>query len=44
MRLEKQHYHEIDTPSIKKYLLFTFNLSSIKKNDKVIKANLSKMV
>ena len=40
MRHEKQHCHEIDIPFITKYLLFTFNPSSIKKNDKVIKANL----
>ena len=43
MRCEKQHYHEIDTPFITKYLWFTFNPSSINnKNDKVIKTKLSK--
>ena len=33
MRCEKQHCHEIDTPSITKYLWFTFNPNLIKKND-----------
>ena len=42
MRCEEQHYDEISTPSITKYPWFTFKPSSIKENDKVLKANLLK--
>ena len=42
MRCEEQHYDEISTPSITKYPWFTFKPSSIKENDKVIKANFLK--